>query len=232
MTDMHTPPAHEEHGEIRTHFEEQLHEIQVGLVDIGTMVLENIRHAGVVAVENRLDEVDAVKAADLPVNERYKELEDKVFQVLALQQPVAGDLRLLVVATRVVYEIERSGDLAVNIVKSVARIDGVPDDPELRAVLERLVDAAATMFGRGVEALATMDPEIGLLADKEDEATDRLTADLFTAVTARQEELGLETSVALFYMGRFLERIADHGVNIAENVTFAVTGVFPDSDEH
>lgn len=231
MTDMHTPD-HEEHPEIRSHFEDQLHEIQAGLVDIGTLVLENIRHAGVVAVENRLNEIEAVKDADTPVNERYKDLEDKIFQVLALQQPVAGDLRFLVVATRVVYEIERSGDLAVNIVKSVGRIDGVPDDAGLRAVLERLVDAAATMFGRGIEALASMNPEIGVGADQEDEATDSLTADLFTAVTARQEQLGLETSVALFYMGRFLERIGDHGVNIAENVTFAVTGDFPNSDEN
>jgi phosphate uptake regulator len=84
------------------------------------------------------------------------------------------------------------------------------------------------MFHRGIEAIATMDPDIGRGADAEDEDTDRLTSDLFAAVTARQEEIGLESSVALFYIGRFFERIADHGVNIAQNVTFAVEAQFPE----
>jgi phosphate transport system protein len=101
----------------------------------------------------------------------------------------------------------------------------------LISTLEQLIDAAATMFSRGVEAVASMDESIGLVAEEEDEATDELTSELFKAVTARQEELGLETSVALFYVGRFLERIGDHGVNLAESVTFAVSGEFPNSDE-
>jgi phosphate transport system protein len=124
--------------------------------------------------------------------------------------------------------MERTGDLAVNIVNSVNRIDGVPSEPALGAILGQLIEAAAGMFGRGVEAIATMDADIGLGADAEDEETDKLTADLFSAVTARQDDLGLEASVALFYIGRFLERIADHGVNIAQNITFAVTGSFPE----
>ena len=237
MTFTEKPPvpedhaAAEEHHEIRTHFEDQLHAIQVGIVDMGTMVRENIRRAGEVVTEGRLDLVDAVIEADRPINELYSELEEQVFQVLALQQPVAGDLRFLVVATRAVYEVERSGDLAVNIAKSVQRIDGVPADAVLISTLEQLIDAAATMFSRGVEAVASMDESIGLMAEEEDEATDELTSELFKAVTARQEELGLETSVALFYIGRFLERIGDHGVNLAENVTFAVSGEFPNSDE-
>ncbi|MGI9641550.1 MAG: phosphate signaling complex protein PhoU, partial [Acidimicrobiia bacterium] len=205
-----------------------LDEIRLRLVDMGTLVLANIRRAGVVVTENRLDEVDSVIAADLPINEAYDELEGKVFQILALQQPVATDLRFLVASTRILYEMERTGDLAVNIVKSMNRIDGVPAEPVLEAILGQLIDAAAGMFGRGVEAITTMDPDIGLGAETEDEETDRLTSELFSAVTARQDDLGLEASVALFYMGRFLERIADHGVNIAQNITFAVTGSFPE----
>ena len=73
-----------------------------------------------------------------------------------------------------------------------------------------------------------MDPQIGIDADELDQETDKLTRDLYRSVTERQEDLGLETAVALFRMGRFFERIADHGVNIAENVTFVVTAKFPD----
>ena len=214
--------------EVSHHFDNELDEIRVNLVEMGTMVLANIRRAGVVLVENRLDDIDGVIAADLPIDEANEGLESKVFQILALQQPAATDLRFLVSSTRILYEMERSGDLAVNIVNSVNRIDGIPAEPVLRTMLGRLVEASATMFSRGVEAITTMDSDIGLGADAEDEETDRLTSELFSAVTARQDDLGLEASVALFYIGRFLERIADHGVNIAQNITFAVAGSFPE----
>ena len=218
------------HHEIepRHHFDDELDEIRSSLVDLGTMVLTNIRRAGDAIVENQLDQVEVVAKADEPINELYQQLEEKVFHILALQQPVASDLRFLVVASRILYEMERSGDLAVNIVNSLDRIHGIPADPTLQSTLGRLAEASANMFARGIEAIATMDPEIGLHAEEEDEETDTVTADLFTAVTARQDELGLEASVALFYIGRFFERIADHGVNIAQNITFAVTAEFPE----
>lgn len=216
--------------ELRHHYDDELDDIRASIIDMGMLVFANIQKAGIVIMENRLDEVAAVREADLPVNERYRSCEAKVFQVLALQQPVASDLRFLVAATRIVYEIERSGDLAVNLVKALERIDGIPAEPALEAILTQLVDASAAMFRRGIEALATMDPEIGIDAEQADEVVDDLTADLYQAVTARQDDLGLEVSVALFRMGRFFERIADHGVNIAENVTFMVNGHFPDED--
>lgn len=217
-------------GHIRKHFGEQLEEIHVKLVELGDMVLANVRYAGDVVLENKLDEIAAVRAADEPINERYAELDDQVFQMLALQQPVASDLRFLLVSNRMLYEMERSGDLAVNIAKQLGRIDGIPADPTLHSILAKLIEASAAMFHRGVEAIATMDPDIGRGADAEDELTDRITSELFSAVTARQEDLGLEPSVALFYIGRFLERIADHGVNMAQHITFAVEAHFPEDE--
>jgi len=221
--------THDNHEtELRHHYDDELEEIRANLVDFGTMVLTNVRHSGEVVTENLLDEVADVRAADGPINSRYSELESKVFEILALQQPVARDLRFLVASTRVLYELERSGDLAVNIVKTLARLDGLPSDPIIQSLLNRLSISSAKMFASGVQALASMDPQIGVDADDEDQETDKLTRDLYQAVTERQEELGLETAVALFRMGRFFERIADHGVNIAENVTFVVTAKFPD----
>jgi phosphate transport system protein len=215
---------------LRHHYDDELEEIRANLVDFGTMVLTNIRHSGEVVTENLLDEVADVRAADGPINTKYSELEAKVFEILALQQPVARDLRFLVASTRILYELERSGDLAVNIVKTLARLDGLPSDPTIQSLLNRLSISSSKMFASGVQALASMDPQIGMDADDDDQETDKLTRDLYQAVTDRQDELGLETAVALFRMGRFFERIADHGVNIAENVTFVVTAKFP--DEH
>lgn len=216
--------------ELRHHYDDELDAIRSSIIEMGTLVMANIQKAGLVITENRLDEIAAVRAADLPVNDRYRSCEAKIFKVLALQQPVASDLRFLVASTRIVYEIERSGDLAVNLVNSLERIDGLPADPILESTLTQLANASGAMFRLGLEALATMDASIGTGAEDADETVDNLTADLYKAVTERQDDVGLDASVALFRMGRFLERIADHGVNIAQNVTFMVTGHFPDED--
>lgn len=216
--------------DLRHHYDDELEEIRAELVDFGTMVLTNIRYSGEVVTENRLDEISAVRKADTPINVRYSELEAKVFEILALQQPVARDLRFLVAATRILYELERSGDLAVNLVKQLDRQDGLPTDHAVHALLSQLSISAGDMFALGVRAVATMDPAIGAGAEAADEETDRLTEELYQTVTDRQDSLGLETSVALFRMGRFFERIADHGVNIAENITYVVTAKFPGAE--
>lgn len=231
MVDTHDLPQHNNiQTDLRHHYDDELEEIRTELVEFGTMVLTNVRHAGEVVTESILDQIDDVRQADKPINERYKALETKVFEILALQQPVARDLRFLVASTRILYELERSGDLAVNLVKQLDRLDGLPSDQQIRSMLAQLSQSAAKTFALGVEAIATMDPEIGIGAEAADEETDDLTADLYRLVTERQESLGLETSVALFRMGRFFERIADHGVNIAEDITFVATGAFPNED--
>lgn len=214
-------------ADLRHHYDSELEEIRASLVDLGTMALSNIRHAGIVFSENRPEEIETVRNADIPINAKYTELEARVFEILALQQPVASDLRFLVASTRILYELERSGDLAVNVVKALARLDGIPTDASIHSAVSQLAEASAAMFTRGIEAIATLDPEIGMGAELEDEATDHLTASLYKLVTLNQDELGLETAVALFRIGRYFERIADHGVNIAENVTFVVTAQFP-----
>ncbi|MEN8041205.1 MAG: phosphate signaling complex protein PhoU [Actinomycetota bacterium] len=228
MTDPATHHIQEGEIELRHHFDDELDDIRSHLVEMGTMVVSNTKHATVVLTENRLDEIDSVIDADEPINEMYSETEAHVFQVLALQQPVASDLRFLVATTRILYELERTGDLAVNLVKALRRIDGIPTESGLQTMVARLGEASAAMFSRGIEAIASMDAGIGERADQEDELVDNLTEDLFTLVTERQERLGLDVSVALFRIGRFYERIADHGVNIAQNVTFMVTSVMPE----
>ncbi|MEN8238162.1 MAG: phosphate signaling complex protein PhoU [Actinomycetota bacterium] len=228
MTDPRQAHVQEGEIELRHHFDDELDDIRTHLVEIGMMVVSNVKHATVVLTENRLDEIDAVIEADQFVNDEYNETEAHVFRVLALQQPVASDLRFLVSATRILYEVERSGDLAVNLVKALHRIDGIPTDPGLQSLVGRLGAESAAMFERGIEAIATMDPEIGVNADADDEVVDDLTEDLFNLVTDHQDRLGLDVSVALFRIGRFFERIADHGVNIAQNVTFMVTAVMPE----
>lgn len=214
--------------ELRHHFDDDLDELREGLVEMGSLVVENTRRAGEAVVENRLDLIGPVRQADEPINEKFAELEKKTFEILALQQPVATDLRFLVAATRILYEMERSGDLAVNIVNCLARQDGFPEIPQLNATLRRLVDASSEVFARAVQAISVLDAEAGPTLEEADDEVDDLTAKLFREIEIHADRIGLDTAVELNRLGRFLERIADHGVNVAEDVTFVVTAHFSD----
>lgn len=216
-----------EHEEIRHHFEDQLDAIRRGAVQLGSLVLENTKRAGDALVHNRLDKVAEIVRADDAVNELYEELETLSFEVLARQQPVARDLRFLVAITRILYEIERSGDLAVNCAKALRRMEGVTLPPEVTGVLDRLVHESAVLFAGCVDALGDMDETAGARLDREDDRVDELCGEFYTRIGAESEILGLPVAIDLSRVGRYLERIADHAVNIAENITYVVTGDWP-----
>ncbi len=217
-------------AEARSHFDAQLNEIREGLVNLGTLVVENLNRAGEAMRETRLDLIPQVRAADLEINDHYYELERHTFEILARQQPVAGDLRFLVAATRIVYEQERSGDLVVNCVNMLERLSGFPDVPVINALLAQLIEAAAGIFTMSVEALSTMDPESGVRLDDADDEVDDLVSRYYTEIGRAADTIGLEPAIALSRVGRFLERIGDHAVNIGENVTYVVTAEFPRAD--
>jgi len=222
---------HLRHEENRHHFTEILDEIRNGMVEMGLLVVENARRAGVAMVENQLDLIPVVTGADEEVNRRYAELERLTFETLARQQPVASDLRFLVASTRILYELERSGDLVVNLVNVLDRIHGFPDSPQLRNMLDRLVAESAGLFTRSISALSDLDAEAGERLDAEDDVVDDLVGAFYDQIAVESEAIGLQAGIALTRMGRFLERIADHGVNIGENTTYIVTAEFP-GDTH
>lgn len=214
-----------EHG--RQRFQEQLDRIQRELIQMGSVVLENVRVAGDAMVEGRLDLIDRVRDTDDRVDQMYLEAEKLTFSTLATQQPVAGDLRFLLAATKILYELERSGDLAYNCVKMLDRLNGFPFHPAITPLLEATVAASCKLFAMGVDVLETMPPEAGVVLDEADDEVDDLVSDFYTAVGRHSTEIGLPAAVGLFRVGRFLERIADHAVNIGEHVTYVVTAELP-----
>jgi len=231
MTTNEPGVAHRQHDESRHHFTEILDELRAGMVEMGSLVIENARRAGIAIVENRLDLIAEVVAADDEINRRYAELERLTFETLARQQPVAGDLRFLVSSTRILYELERSGDLVVNLVNVLDRIHGFPDSPQLRNMLDRLVEEVTGLFSRSITAWSELDAVAGERLDAEDDVIDDLVAAFYQEIGRERDDIGLEAGIALTRMGRFLERIADHGVNIGGNTTYVVTAEFP-GDTH
>jgi len=234
---MGTSPTHNpaagsgaHHEETRHHFSDILDDIRAGIVEMGALIVENARRAGLAITENRLDLIPVVVNADEEINQRYARLEKLTFETMALQQPVAGDLRFLVSATRILYELERSGDLAVNLVNTLDRIHAFPDSPHLRGLLERLVEESTALFARSIEVFGSMNPVAGEALDDEDDVVDELVARFYRQIGVESESIGLESGIALTRMGRFLERIADHGVNVGEHTTYIVTSRFPHTD--
>ncbi len=159
------------------------------------------------------------------------ELEHQVFDVLARQQPVAKDLRFLVSATRMLYELERSGDLAVNCAKAMRRMDGFSLTPSLKATLGRLVDESTSLFGRGIEALDEMDASAGYRLEREDDVVDDICGRFYQDLARESASIGVEAGIELSRIARFFERIADHAVNVAEGVTYTVTAEPPSTVE-
>jgi len=218
------------HEETRHHFTDTLGEIRHGIAEMGALVVDNARRAGLAITENRMDLVPSVVAADEEVNQRYAHLEKLTFETMARQQPVAGDLRFLVSATRILYELERSGDLVVNLVNAHERIHGFPDSPHLRSLLERLVEASTELFSKSMTVFEEMDAVAGETLDDEDDVVDDLVSEFYRQIGKESDTIGLEAAIALTRMGRFLERIADHGVNVGEHTTYIVTSEFPNVD--
>jgi phosphate transport system protein len=125
------------------------------------------------------------------------------------------------------YELERSGDLVVNIANTLERINGIPSSPVLKSMLDRLFEESGLILARSMEVFAAMDAEAGRLLDEEDDVVDDLVADFYSEIGREGDDIGLEVGIALTRMGRFLERIADHAVNVGEHTAYIVTATFP-----
>jgi len=174
-------------------------------------------------------------ADDEAVDAVNNEVDHRTAEILALQQPVASDLRFLISIIRVAHEIERSGDLVVNCAKGILRQQGFHLGSQMQGVLARLCRAALELFARGIDSLADMDPEAGQRLDHEDDVVDTLVGEFYTLLATEAEGMQVDTAIELSRVGRYMERIADHAVNIGEHIGFAVTGIFPrhgNIDEH
>ncbi len=219
--------TNQHHEDIRHHYDEDLDSIRRDTVRLGSLVLENARRVSEAMLENDLDLGRQVVIADGEVDELAAQLERHVFETMARQQPVAGDLRFLVSITRMIYELERTGDLVVNCAKALAFGDGFELSPRAQGVLAQAARAAAGIFARGLDSLADLDAELGARLDAEDDRVDDLVGEFYTLLPHESEKSGLQNAISLSRVGRYLERIADHGVNIGQHVHYIARGEFP-----
>lgn len=214
----------------RRTFHQRLEEIRDEIVRMAALVTEGIPRGTAVLLDNDLAGAQAIIDGDDPLDKLALDTEEACYQNLALQQPMASDLRGLVTAIRMISEIERSGDLVVNIAKGARRIYGIEYTPRLRGFLGQMGDEAARLFRLSIDAYVEGDAPMAAALDDLDDRLDHLhrefIQEIFEAHGAGAFEV--QAAVQLALIGRYYERIGDHAVNIGERVRYMVTGWLPE----
>lgn len=228
------PVVQEPHpmGDLRSSFHHALDEIRADIANLSASVTEKIQRATDILLTQDLEAVQYMIAADDEVDSKSLALEEGCYSLLALQAPMARDLREVVAAVGIIGEVERSADLVVNIAKAARRIDGHSLDPLLRGLIEEMGTQAHQLFNEATEAYRTSDATIATSLDGMDGDLDDLHGQLVQAIFERHsgDRLELQVAVQLAVVARFYERIGDHAVNIAERVRYLVTGGLPGHD--
>jgi phosphate transport system protein len=216
------------HRGMREVFHEQLDSIFVDLAGICRSVETAVRLANQALLTGDAEIAEQVISADVDIDKAREKVEDTAFSILSLQAPVAGDLRVVVSALRMVSELERMGDLSVHVAK-IARLRvpqvAVPD--EVRPTMARMGEVAEDMVSRVSRIITGMDVDAAIDLGRADEIMDQLRRKSFTELLGDNWTHGVEAAVDLALLGRYYERIADHAVSVAHRVVYVVTGDFP-----
>ncbi len=216
--------------DLRTDFHALIDEVRTDLVQMAHMVSK-----GVIAVTEALIKTDVQAAAviieqDDELDLLNLEAEDKCFQLLALQQPVAVDLRTILTDLRMISDIERSGDLVTNIAKAIGRISDVELSAKLVELIDQMGEQGKRLTDLAIGSYADKDAERAATVGEADDVLDGLHREYLEQVfdSCNKGMVTVEQAVQLAVIGRFYERIGDHAVNIAERVVFLVTGSLPE----
>ena len=208
------------------HFAVELEELNQALLEMGALV-ESTIHCSVQALVDR-DERMARRVIEdeTRVNQMELDVDSRVTRLLALNQPVAGDLRLLIIALKINTDLERMGDLAVNIAERAISLSKAPvvkpliDTPRMASLVEDMLHSSLDAFVKRDAALA----EKVLPADDEvDSIRDNIYSELLEVMQSNPSIV--PSAIHLMFVARNLERIADHTTNIAEDVIFLVRGI-------
>jgi len=216
--------------ELRRTFHHQLDEIHDDVVRLAALVCETIPRGTQALLDGDIEAAQALIDHDDDLDELALAVEDRCYAVLALQAPMASDMRALVTAIRLTSEIERSGDLMVNVAKASRRLRGTVLDPKVRGLIQTMSDEASQLYHQAMEAYAERDEQRAAQLDELDDTLDGVHRNFITQVleSCRSGALDVEAGMQLALVGRYYERIGDHAVNVGERVRYMVSGWLPE----
>jgi phosphate transport system protein len=213
---------------VRDIFHDELDEIGKGVMEMTNLVAVAMDRATQALLDANLVQAETVMAADRQIDALRADLEDRIFTLIAQQQPVATDLRVLITTIHLAADLERMGDLANHVAK-IARLR-YPDSavpPEARDVISQMGEVARSLVAKVAEVVDGRDLALAKEIDADDDSMDALRRKLFTLVLSPGWTQGTEAAIDLTLLGRYYERYADHAVGVARRTIFIVTGQRP-----
>lgn len=210
---------------VREKFDTELNASQDQLIQMSTMAVKALGKSIDALLNHDIDAALEVIEDDIRINRLEEELNDRVILLIAKQSPVATDLRRLIVTIKVAADMERVGDYAVNIAKETIRLGKEEHLPQI-AQIEKMHKLAAAMLMQVIDAFVQEDvakaKDIAELDDKVDDLYGEVLVQLFRAGGENPEKISQVTQLA--FIGRYMERSADHATNIAEQLFYLVRG--------
>ncbi|HLK19104.1 MAG TPA: phosphate signaling complex protein PhoU [Bryobacteraceae bacterium] len=208
------------------HFDQELEQLKSKLLAMSALVESAVYRSITAVVQKDRKLAEEVLQSESRVNQMEIEIDDQAISLLALQQPMAGDLRLITSAIKINTDLERMGDLAVNIAQ---RALALMDDPVVQPLIDipHIGGLVQSMVRKALDAFVAKDAELARSVLASDDAVDNLrTAFFHELISFMQHEPGnIPQGLSLLSIVRNLERIADHSTNIAEDVLFYVKGI-------
>jgi phosphate transport system protein len=207
------------------HYEAELKQLHVRILEMGGCVEKQITGAVAALVSRDDGQAQLVIEGDHRVNRMDVEIDELCLRLLALHQPAARDLRLITTGLKITTDLERIGDMAVNLCERVLELNR---EPQLKPFIDipRMAEVAQRMLRESLDSFVREDIELALAVCREDDVIDGLTSQLFHELLAYMAEdpRTISRAIPLLFVAKYLERIGDHATNIAEMVVFMVKG--------
>jgi phosphate transport system protein len=208
---------------MQRHFHEELEALKQTLLAMGGLVEDQIRRVMRALIERDDALAQEVIERDQQVNAYDVEVDETCVSLLALHQPAAGDLRFITTAMKIVTDLERMGDQAVNIAQRVLELN---HEPQLKPYIDlpRMAEKAQRMVKQSLDAFVARDTELARRVCGEDAEVDALKEQIFRELLTfmMEDARTIPRAIRLILISRFLERVADHATNVAEMVVYLV----------
>jgi phosphate transport system protein len=210
---------------VRDAYHDQLDELNAALVCLTGLVAGALGRATQALVDADLDLAQQVISQDAAVDAMYAEIEQLAFDLLARQQPVAGDLRAIVTSLRIVADLERSGDYATHVAEVARRRHPSPALPaQLAPTVLEMGQMVQRIVAKAGAVIASRDLMLAAEIERDDDVIDALHQKLFGVLLDDNWDGGVEPAIDVILCSRYYERAADHAVSVARRVSYLITG--------
>ncbi|HEY0806772.1 MAG TPA: phosphate signaling complex protein PhoU [Pseudonocardiaceae bacterium] len=217
---------------MREAYHDRLGELADHLADMCAMVGDAMERATTALLKTDLALAEQVISDDVKVDTARTSYEEEAYALLALQAPVATDLRTVLAVIHAAESLERMGDLALHVAKAARRRHPSPVLPEeVRPYFEQMGQVAVALARKTEQVIRTQDVELARSVEDDDDEMDALHRELFTILMDKHWPHSVAAAVDVTLLSRFYERFADHAVSVSKRTVFVVTGRMPGSDQ-